>query len=231
MQRTDSTDPALVAARAAELLAMGGAAADALGRRAGNEADQALAVLEGIGASTSDLHQVNLRLVPLMASLQRDSGKHKWWRRFTGAQLEYDLNFDGMRREIEGLAATGKEDQADMARASERLRKQYDLMALELRLLEIESAAARLLASPAWAAQRAQAGFGDDELARLARRAANLEAMATATQLTRAQFKVAIQHARTVADRYREIQTLLLPIWRQSVGFDLFSRQTNAKEN
>lgn len=228
MQQAETKD---AAARAAELLALGAGAADALGRRGGNEAEQALAVLEGIGASSSLLHEVNKQLVPLMASLQRDRGKHKWWRRFTGAQLEYDLNFEDMRGTIESLAASGAENQADMARAIERLRRQYDLMAVELRLLEAETAAARLLASPAWDARRAAAGFGADELARLARRASNLEAMATATKLTRAQFNVAIQHARTVSDRYREIQTLLLPIWRQSVGFDLFSRQTNTKDN
>lgn len=221
-------------ARAEKLLSFGPAAADELGKQAGMEAANALALLEDVSAGTTDLLGINQRLVPLMAALQRDGKKaqHSWWRRFTGAQLEYDVHFDDMRTDIEDLAHAGKQDHDGLGRNIARMRVHYQLMATELRLLEEEIAAGHLLASAAWAERRAAAGMDFDDLARLTRRASNLEAMATATQLTRAQFKLAIEHARTVSDRYREIQTLLLPIWRQSVGFDLFSRNTTAsKEN
>lgn len=226
MSRIDESMTAEAAAqRAAELLAHGSAAVDELGRR-GDAAD-ALELLETISAGTSALLQVNLKLVPLMTSLQRQRGKKQAWRWFTGETLEYDVLFQDKRRQIEELAVTGQREHAHMAEQVTRLATQRALMSTEIALLEADLAAAGLLVSPAYAARRQAAGLDDEDLARLVRRSGNLEAMANATRLTQAQFGIAIEHAKTVADRYREIRTLLLPIWKQSVGFDLFSRSVS----
>ncbi len=227
MRNGKGVEPAQAAARATELLAYGANAVDEIGRRAGADAADALKFLEGISASTGTLLQVNLRLVPLMTSFQQQRGKNKLWRWFTGQALEYDVLFQDMRTQIEQLAATGQHEHAGMANQVKLLATQYKLMHTEIKLLETDIAAARLLASPAYAGERLAAGIGEDDLARLVRRSSNLEAMASATQLTQAQFKLAIEHAKTVSDRYREIRTLLLPIWKQSVGFDLFSRSVS----
>lgn len=220
---------AAITKRVAELLAFGNAAVDEIGRRAGNDAASALALLESISESTSGLLSVNLRLVPLMTSFQRSTGKNKWLRWFTGEQLEQEVFFADVCKQIEALAEDGQAGHAAMKNHVQQLTTQFKLMGTEIELLEADIAAARLLASPAYADQRAESGIGSDDLARLIRRTANLEAMVTATQLTRAQYQVAIQHAKSVSDRYREIRTLLLPIWKQSVGFDLFSRRVSTQ--
>ncbi|WP_428717596.1 hypothetical protein [Undibacterium curvum] len=213
--------------RAAELLAQGTACIDVLGRRSGNEANDAFTLLEAASAHTGALLEVNMRLVPLMSALQRQGSKYHWLRWFTGKALEQDVFIDKVRNEIDELAHKGQQSYVDMVLQIQNLAAQQKLMHTEIALLEAEIAAAKLLASPAFAQQRALAGIHDDELTRLIRRIDNLGAMATATQLTEAQFKVAIDHAKSVADRYREIRTLLLPIWKQSLGFDLFSRRVS----
>ena len=192
--------------------------------------DCGLQAATATGCPAADLTSRVSPLAGAPSTLSTAPEKIHWWRRFTGAQLEYDVHFEGMRRAIEALALDGQHDHEKLGRHIARMRSHHQLMATELALLEEEIGAGHLLASPAWAARRSAAGMDQDDLARLTRRASNLEAMATATQLTRAQFKVAIEHARSVSDRYREIQTLLLPIWRQSVGFDLFSRNTASEE-
>jgi hypothetical protein len=211
--------------RAGELLTHGAGLVEEIGRRAGADAADALEMLETISESTSRLLEVNLRLVPLMTSLQRQRSGSRMFRWFTGEQLEYDVRLRDVRDEIEQLAADGQRSHAGMEKQMHFLVEQHRLMGTELELLETDIAAGHLLASPEYAAQRRAAGVGADDLARLTRRTGNLEAMATATQLTRAQFVVAIQHAISVADRYQEIRTLLLPIWKQAIGFDLFSRR------
>lgn len=215
--------------RAAELLSFGTNAVDELGRRAGSDAADALKLLEAISLNTSQLLDVNLRLVPLMTSFQRQASKHKLWRWFTGEQLEHEVFLHDVSKQIEQLVETGQQGHAGMRKQVELLKTQYRLMGTEIELLESDIEAARLLASPGYAAQRLVAGMSDEDMARLARRTSNLEATATATQLTRAQYQVAVQHAKSVSDRYLEIRTLLLPIWKQAVGFDLFSRRVNAR--
>lgn len=214
--------------RAAELLSFGANAIDELGRRAGSDAADALKLLEAISLSTSQLLEVNLRLLPLMTSFQRQASKHKWWRWFTGEQLQHEVLLHDVSKQIEQLVETGQQGHAGMRKQVELFKTQFRLMGTEIELLESDIDAGRLLASPGYAAQRLAAGLSDEDMARLARRISNLEATVTATQLTRAQYQVAIQHAKSVSDRYREIRTLLLPIWKQTVGFDLFSRRVNA---
>lgn len=226
----DTSKPdSAVKQRIAELLTQGSACIDALGRRSGNEANDAFALLEAASAHASVLLEVNLRLVPLMSALQRHGSKYRWWRWFSGESLEQDVFSDKVRQEIDDLAHKGQQNYADMARQVQFLAAQQKAMSTEIALLEAEIAAAKLLASPDFASQRARAGINDDDLARLIRRTNNLGAMATATLLTQTQFKVAIEHAKTVADRYREIRSLLLPLWKQSVGFDLFSRRVSTQ--
>lgn len=213
--------------RAAELLSYGTNAVDELGRRAGSDAADALKLLDAISENTSQLLDVNQRLVPLMTSFQRQASKHKLWRWFTGEQLEHEVFLHDVSKQIENLVETGQQGHAGMGKQVQLLTTQYKLMGTEIELLESDIEAGRLLASPGYAAQRLAAGLSEEDMARLARRTANLETMAIATQLTRAQYQVAIQHAKSVSDRYREIRTLLLPIWKQAVGFDLFSRRVS----
>lgn len=221
-------DPSVVPARLQALLALGAQAVEALGGRAGQEAADALKLLEAISADTGTLMEVNQQLLPLMQTFQRQLGKRRWWRWFTGEQLEHDVRLPEVCAQVEALVHEGQSGHAGMQRQIRLLSQHWELMAGEIESLEAEIQAGQLLIAPASEAARQAAGIDADTLARLQRRVANLQAMATATELTRAQFKVAIQHAKTVADRYVEIRALLLPIWKQALGFDLFARRVGA---
>lgn len=215
--------------RANELLLLGISAVEDLGRRAGQDAADALKLLEGISASTSKLLDVNQRLVPLISSFQNQNAGRSFLGWFTGEQLKQDVFFDDICNQIELLSQNGQSGHEGMTKQVQQLTLQYKLMATEMALLEVDIDAGHLLVSAAYESQLVTAGFTQDDLMRLMRRISNLESMLTAVQLTRAQYLVAIQHARSIADRYHEIRTLLLPIWKQRMGFDLFSRRLNAQ--
>ena len=215
----------IVSKRAEELLALGKSAVTDLGRKAGSNAADALKLLEDISGSTGTLMDVNQKLIPLITNFKDQSKKPSWWCWFTGEQLEKDVFFERTRLSIENLIEAGQQADVNMHKHAQALRNQQKLMAIEVKLLELDIKAGHLLTSSAYAFQLIEANLIDEELDRLIRRISNLEAMATATSLTQAQYAVASQHAVTVSDRYHEIRNLLLPIWKQNMGFDLFSRQ------
>jgi hypothetical protein len=207
--------------RAEALLAHGRAAVDLLGK--GGAPVDGMAQLEALSQQLTGLRQVNSELLPLISRLQRPGGQPNWWRSFTGEQLEHEVFFEQVKQQIETLAQQGQAQHDAMARQVTLMQQQHQLLTLEVAMLEQDIAAARLLAGNDYARARAAAEIGNEDLARLIRRADNLDAMATTTRLTQAQFQLAIEHARAMADRYREIRTVLLPIWQQNVGFELFA--------
>jgi hypothetical protein len=69
-----------------------------------------------------------------------------------------------------------------------------------------------------------------DYWARFGRRIDNLNALQHALVLSTQQFKLADAHAQAVLDRHAEIVTVLVPLWRQRMGFELFSRSVHLAE-
>lgn len=215
--------------RAHDLMSLGAAAVEELGRPAEQGASDALVLLEDVSERTSKLMDVSRRLVPLITSFQNNTSKRSFWGWFTGEQLKHDVFIDDVRSQIEELAQSGQKGHEGMATQVRLLTQQYELMSNEILLLQIDIKAAQVVASSAHEARRFKEGLKGDDFSRFIRRVSNLEAVLSATQLTQAQYLVAIQHAKSVADRYHEIRTLLLPIWKQRVGFDLFARRVNAQ--
>jgi hypothetical protein len=223
------TDPRLAAQeRAHALLASGGDVIHQLGRRAGAQTASALAELDRISLTSSELMAASVRLVPLISSFKRSPGRRKWWHWFTGELLEQEVFFAATQQEIQALAARGEQARIHLLEMIDALESQRALMSKELTLLEIDIAAGQLMLTPGHAQACRQAGLDAEALSRLSRRIANLEASAVATRLTQAQYKVAVTHAHTVVDRFAEIYTLLLPIWEQAMGFELFARRLAA---
>lgn len=218
-------DAAGVEQHAATLLAHGPDLTDHLGRHS-DAADAVLHELDAITRGSSELMHINQQLVPLLRDLRRPGRRSSWKRWFTGEQLERDVFFHAARHQIETLAEIGQRSHPQLVQQAQRLKRHHELMGTEIRCLELDLAAARLLLGPDGLPRCRAAGLDDDDLARLERRVAHLESLLTATQLTREQFKVALRHARDASDRYREIRTLLLPIWKQAVGCDLLARRT-----
>ncbi|WP_054773216.1 hypothetical protein [Methylogaea oryzae] len=217
--------------RAETLLAMGTRAIDELGKQAGEQSADALKLLDGISASTANLQQVSTALMPLMTKFRTVSGLRRLWQWFTGELLEREVFFPTVCGQIEQLAGQGESGDLELADQSRLLLEHAVAMEEHIRQLELDIEAGRLMLSPEATQRREAAGFDPHEHARLSRRLGNLEAMATALRLTQAQFKVAVEHAQAVSDRFKEVRVLLLPIWKQRMGFELFSqRVTQAAE-
>ena len=217
-------------AQAQALLAGGGDVISLLGRRAGLQTASALSELDRISKTSGDLMDVNVRLVPLISSFRRVKGRRKWWHWFSGDTLEQEVFFAVTQQEIQALAGQGEQARIRLLELVAVFQSQRALMGKELALLDLDIAAGRLMLTSPYAQACRQAGLDSEGMGRLSRRVANLEASAVATRLTQAQYKVAVTHARTVADRFSEIHTLLLPIWEQAMGFELFARRLSALE-
>ena len=217
-------------AQAQALLAGGGDVISLLGRRAGLQTASALSELDRISKTSGDLMDVNVRLVPLISSFRRVKGRRKWWHWFSGDTLEQEVFFAATQQEIQALAGQGEQARIRLLELVAVFQSQRALMGKELALLDLDIAAGRLMLTSPYAQACRQAGLDSEGMGRLSRRVANLEASAVATRLTQAQYKVAVTHARTVADRFSEIHTLLLPIWEQAMGFELFARRLSAHE-
>ena len=197
---------------------------DALGRIDGAGRDT-LALLDEISQSTRRLSELNQGLVPLIDRFREPGQAHKWWRWFTGNELQRELSFGNVCREIEACAEGGVEETKTMQRLIRALIDDRARIERELALLERDIELGELLLSQKYARLRAATGEPEEIWQRLSRRIGNLQAIATALQLTQAQYGVAIEHSRTVADRFDEIKTLLMPIWYQRMGFKLFARR------
>lgn len=229
MTAVNTPSPALLRAR--QLLAQGRALVDAVGHQAAEAAADVLARMEEASHDTADLMEVNQALVPLMGRMRPDPRTPRWWQWFTGERLEREVFFHDLQRQIEGLAEQGERGLARLRRQAEVLAGEDRRMAAELERQQTDLEAAQLLLTPKYAGACRAAGLEDTDLQRLARRATNLEAMMAASQLTRAQYKMAIEHAKSVADRFVEIRGLLLPLWKQAMGFELFSQRVAARDD
>lgn len=218
---------AAVQARIRALLADPARSIDALGSAARPGAET-LKALDALSASARRLTDVNVALVPLIGRFRDPGPGRKWWRWFVGESLERDVRFANICAEIEALAAVGTEERGTARDLVEGLRREAATMDTELAALEIDLQAARTILAPAGARLRKVLPVAPDHWDRFARRAANLESIATALQLTRAQYDVAARHAETVVDRFEEIRLLLMPIWYQRMGFELFSDRVGA---
>lgn len=223
MQATETADA--IKKRAEELLMLRTRAVDELGKHAGEHSADALRLLDGISASTTNLQQVSTALLPLMTKFRPASGWRRAWQWFIGESLERDVFFPTVCGQIEQLAEQGEAGDVELANQSKLLLEHAHAMEDYIRRLDVEIEVGRFMLSAEAAQQRADAGFDLHEYARLSRRLGNLESMTTALQLTQAQFKVAVEHAQVVSDRFKEVRVLLLPIWKQRMGFELFAQR------
>jgi hypothetical protein len=189
-------------------------------------------IMQGDASPVARLARVLEELVPMIDSFRTPiTLRMHWWQRFTGAALEREITYARACQLLESTAANGKELAGNVKKLratmhQERLRT--ELYAAWLReLLSVAQAAL----GDAYASQRSALEFKLqlDYWSRFSRRVDNLNAVLTATMLSVEQFKLADTQAQTILDRYAEIITVLLPLWRQRMGFELFAKQQDAQ--
>ena len=132
--------------------------------------------------------------------------KQSWFARFTGADLEAQLEFElairSVDRQMQGLAAAALKARRAAALMRDSIGGLDEARAPNETLIEWTHAL--LSQAPETACT-----------ARLQRRLANLEALHASNQLARAQMVLAIQNVEGLLDRYGEIERLLFPVWQQ----------------
>jgi hypothetical protein len=205
-----------------ELVAEPKAHAELVGRLAAvtPASDEALALFDAAIAVT-DPHEDLLSGAParaLMAAMtavvaalqrldpERVARRQTRFHRFTGADLEARLEFELSVRTIGDAMRALTQAAQDAGRARQ-------LLGLEVEKLQAAHPQNETLILATRALLSADTPSGDT--ARLERRLGNLEALHASNQLARAQMVLSADHLQDLLDRYRDIEQLLFPVWRQ----------------
>lgn len=197
---------------------------DALGVLPGTGRD-ALILLDRVSASQRQLNGLNMTLLPLMKRLGAPQDGNRFWQRFTGAELARELGLGQLSCDVERAARQGIEQVETVRALIEALTADSRRIDVDIAAIEADIALGKTVSEPGYERLRAISGCAQDFLPRLSRRLANLESMVAALRLTQMQFGVAIEHSRNVVARFEEIRSLLLPLWYQRMGFELFARR------
>lgn len=187
--------------------------------------NHALAVLDAHSASTRNLRELNEALLPMVQTLGEGSRGGNLWTWFTGLDLHRAASLSHVASNIEAVAEECQRE-ADLLQAhTGALHQEITLLEHSTRKMAVRiDLGRRVLTAPEHASAFAQAA-GGELLDRFRRKHANLESLLVAQQLTRAQYELALGNGKAMLDRFDEIRTLLLPLWYQRMGFELFSRR------
>lgn len=191
-----------------------------------DSSETTLRLLDEIGARTRALGELNRELVPMVDRFAGQSRRQRWWNRFVGEALERDLSFGLLCERLSDAISRGGEVADGTAATIAALKADRLRIDAEIAALQDDLSLGHAVLDPARAPLRRACGAPEDTWSRLSRRVGNLEAMATALVLTQSQYAVAIDGARAVVDRFTEIRHVLIPLWRQRMGFELFARRT-----
>lgn len=213
----------LVLQRARQLLSLGPAMVDELGLKAGKKMAEAMDTLSSANQTSRILGDISQQLVPLITALAPSERKNGWWQRFTGEALESQVMFQTHCRAIERMAEDGLNHRHQLMASIDHFAQEQATITQEVQALNIDIKAGQALMDARQQARLSNAGLDEIDRGRLHRRIGNLEAMLTSLELTQAQMEVSKQHARAALDRFDEIHALLLPIWKQRLGFELFA--------
>jgi hypothetical protein len=184
-------------------------------------------LLQGQRSPMEQLSRLLKELVPMIESFRNPvSRRQTWWRRFTGEALEREVTYMHACQELEGKARLAEGLAVEVQGLRDGLRDEAEGVRRQAQWLGEVVANGQTALGAQHAAARAKACFAaqPDYWARFGRRVDNLNALQHALVLSIEQFKLADAHAQAVLDRHTEIVTVLVPLWRQRMGFELFSK-------
>lgn len=193
----------------------------------GHVCDAALAVLDRAAdrkpidddllqvAGRQALKQEIVNTVHCIKSLELNDllSRQSWWSRFTGATLEERLKFESASKRVSRAFAQLEQLSRDTDRRIALMQAERADLSASLASLDeaIDYGQALLSQSPL-----SQPGEVDDFLlARFQNRLANLITMKAANSMAIQQFKLAEEGLAALNDRFRQIATVLFPLWQQ----------------
>jgi len=193
----------------------------------GERNEDPLRLLQGRRSPVEQLSRLLQELVPMIESFRQPSSRRQsWWRRFTGEALERELMYLHACRALEGKASEAERLAVEVQGLRRELAQETGGTLRQAKWLAELVATGQAVLAPGHAAARARACFAEqpDYWARFARRIDNLSALQHALMLSARQFELADAHAQAVLDRHADIVTVLVPLWRQRMGFELFAK-------
>lgn len=166
-------------------------------------------------------------LVPMIDSFRTPPRANAWCKRFTGEALERDVTYLQACRKLEGTAANARELAAEVKRMHQALLGERQRLRDQSAWLDKIVTAGRTALLGMHASRRAAPAFASrpDYWARFSRRVDNLHTVHASMLLGIEQFGLSDAQCQSVLDRYHEAMTVLLPLWRQRTGLELFARQ------
>lgn len=192
--------------------------------------NRALETLDAFSAASKSLRELNEELLPMMSPLGRSDAKGGWWMWFTGADLERDVRLMHVAENVETVADACRLKSEFIQNMIKGLHQEIALLDLEHKKMSIRIELGRLMLESQDYAPHFSATAGVELLERFRRKLANVESLLTAQRLTRAQYELAASNGRAMCERFEEILTLLMPLWYQRMGFELFSRRLETTE-
>ena len=187
-------------------------------------------LMQGQRSPMEQLSRLLQELVPMIESFRKPvSLRQTWWRRFTGEALEREATYQHACQQLESKALSAKRLAVEVQGLREGMRQEADGVRRQAEWLGEVVGNGQAVLGSAHTQARAKACFAEqpDYWARFARRIDNLNALQHALVMSAQQFKLADAHAQAVLDRHTEIVTVLVPLWRQRMGFELFSKSVN----
>ena len=184
-------------------------------------------LMQGKRSPMEQLSRLLQELVPMIESFRNPVSRTQgWWRRFTGEALEREVTYRHACQQLESKARTAIDLAVEVQGMRDGLRDEAQGVQRQAQWLGDVVANGQAVLGDLHAVARAGASFAvqPDYWARFARRIDNLNALQHALVLSTQQFKLADAHAQAILDRHTEIVTVLVPLWRQRMGFELFSK-------
>jgi hypothetical protein len=188
-------------------------------------------LLKGAKSPVAQLARTVEELVPMIESFRTPNNMRRLlWQRFTGEALEREVTYLHACQQLEATATRAKALMGRVELLRHGLMAEVSVTRAHEAWLNEVVALGQAALSPAHALARDAAAFArvPDYWSRFSRRVDNLNALQTTLQLSVQQLLLADTQAQTVMDRYSEMVTVLLPLWRQRMGFELFSKSLDA---
>lgn len=183
---------------------------------------------DAANSPVTQLARTTEQLVPMIDSFRRPKdGAAHWWQRFTGQALERELTFWHACTQLEATAQRGQHLLPQLRNFADSMERERQQALAEAAWLAQVTAVGQQALQPRFEVYRQSPAFADqpDYWPRFARRLDNLNALHSSALLSAEQIKLAQSQANAVQDRFSEVLTVLLPLWRQRAGFELFSKQ------
>ncbi|MCD2172768.1 hypothetical protein [Rhizobium sp. C4] len=161
-------------------------------------------------AGRQALKQEIINTVQCITSLELNDllSRQSWWSRFTGATLEERLKFEAASKKVSRAFAVLEQVSKDTDRRIALMRAERADLSASLASLDGAIDYGQTLVS--------QPAESDDFLfARFQNRLANLITMKAANTMAIQQFKLAEEGLAALNDRFRQIATVLFPLWQQ----------------